>query len=96
MHFTLERRTNQLADEDEREAALPGVVRLAIDLLAVPITCPADLAAMVATCATDSFAMPGLMGALDAKLRDLLKGKAFSEVHEDEIRMATNSLLDAA
>lgn len=87
---------NQIADEDERDAALRGVDRLANELLAAPITCPADLAAMVATCATGSFTMPGLMGALDAKLRDLLKGEAFSEVYEDEMRMATNARRDAA
>ena len=69
---------NHMADDDQRSAAISEAQRLGLAVLAAPITCPADLAAMVMVAGEDGFAAPKLVASLDARLRDLLPGEPIS------------------
>lgn len=77
---------NHIADDNERRAALSEVERIALAVLATPITCPADLAAMVLVAGEGGFAAPKLVAALDARLRQLLPGEPISADYREAMR----------
>lgn len=77
---------NHMADDDQRSAAISEAQRLGLAVLAAPITCPADLAAMVMVAGEGGFAAPKLVAALDARLRDLLPGQPISEDYRETMR----------